>query len=515
MPEPSTRKSVRPARSVVGVQSKAQILSMLAAARVAALTRARGGASVRAASRTALPRIPHPLRKGRSRCIGPRLPCWLAGLCAPGAAAAAASERRPRPRLHQRRPRTRLAPVRERDRRVSQPALRRRRRRRPARPRKAAGRRTTRGEAYWRARGRPRCASALRPLRERRADLRAQIDERRRAAGRPAVHATRSVRALQRRLAAWRRDPRRGGAPRGARPPRRRPARLAALSVSARRAILARSHDRDPGRPGRARATPSTSATGCSLAAASSLAPLAGRPRRSWSRTRASGRCTGRGLERPLAEAGPLARVLIPDGEAHKTRATLGRAPRRAVDAGLGRDGLVVAFGGGVVGDVAGFAAATYMRGMDWVQVPTTLLAMVDSSVGGKVGHQPPAGQEPDRRLPPAARGRHRPRLLETLPPPRGAQRRLRDPEVRRDRATARCSRRCARAPAGLAGWGRVDMENAIASACRIKAEIVEKDEREGGLRRVLNLGHTHRPRAGGGDRATGASPTARPWAGG
>ena len=78
--------------------------------------------------------------------------------------------------------------------------------------------------------------------------------------------------------------------------------------------------------------------------------------------------------------------MLIPDGERYKTRPTLADGARRLPGGRLDRDGVVVAFGGGVVGDLAGFAAATYMRGITWVQVPTTLLAMVDSSVGGKVG---------------------------------------------------------------------------------------------------------------------------------
>ncbi len=78
--------------------------------------------------------------------------------------------------------------------------------------------------------------------------------------------------------------------------------------------------------------------------------------------------------------------VLVADGERQKNARTLERLYDAFVTARLGRDGLVVAIGGGVIGDVAGFAAATYMRGVDWVGVPTTLLAMVDSSVGGKVG---------------------------------------------------------------------------------------------------------------------------------
>jgi len=181
---------------------------------------------------------------------------------------------------------------------------------------------------------------------------------------------------------------------------------------------------------------------------------------------------------------------MVPDGEKNKTLTTLAAVHDGLAAAGMGRDGLVVAFGGGMVGDLAGFAAATYMRGLMWVQVPTTLLAMVDSSVGGKVGvnharaknligafHQPKAVVSD-------------PALLETLP-------------LRQLRSGAYEVLKCGviadrtlfdglrGAPHGLAGWRGIDVENAVASACRIKADIVEKDEREDGLRRVLNLGHT------------------------
>ncbi len=122
-------------------------------------------------------------------------------------------------------------------------------------------------------------------------------------------------------------------------------------------------------------------------------------------------------LEKALRRAGPLHRVLMADGERHKTRATLDSLHDSFVDSGLGRDGVVVALGGGVVGDVAGFAAATYMRGVDLVQVPTTLLAMVDSSIGGKVGINHPKAKNMIGAF-------HQPRavvvdpsFLDTLPP--------------------------------------------------------------------------------------------------
>jgi 3-dehydroquinate synthase len=198
----------------------------------------------------------------------------------------------------------------------------------------------------------------------------------------------------------------------------------------------------------------------------------------------------GRAVERSLRGLGPVHVVLVPDGERFKSRSTLETIYDAFLEARLGRDGLVVAFGGGVVGDLAGYAAATWMRGVDWVGIPTTLLSMVDSSIGGKVGinhakaknligafHQPRAVV-----IDPA--------FLLTLPAREvrsGAYEVLKC-AILGDRALFAALRE---APAGLRGWDRVATENAIATACRIKAEVVEKDEREGGLRRVLNLGHT------------------------
>ncbi len=94
--------------------------------------------------------------------------------------------------------------------------------------------------------------------------------------------------------------------------------------------------------------------------------------------------------------------MLIPDGERAKTLATVARLYDAFVRRGLDRSGVVIAFGGGVVGDVAGFAAATYLRGVRLVQVPTTLLAQVDSAIGGKVGVNLAGRQEPGRRVSPA-----------------------------------------------------------------------------------------------------------------
>jgi 3-dehydroquinate synthase len=198
----------------------------------------------------------------------------------------------------------------------------------------------------------------------------------------------------------------------------------------------------------------------------------------------------GARVERPLRALGLLSRVLVPEGEQHKSPASLAALYDAFLNARLGRDGLVVALGGGVVGDLAGFAAATYMRGVDWVPVPTTLLAMVDSAIGGKVAVN-------HARAKNLVGAFHQPRavvvdpaFLATLPPRElrsGAYEVLKC-GILGDRTLVGA---LASAPPGLQGWGRVEMEDAIASACRIKAEVVEKDEREAGLRRVLNLGHT------------------------
>ncbi len=195
-------------------------------------------------------------------------------------------------------------------------------------------------------------------------------------------------------------------------------------------------------------------------------------------------------VEPALKKLGKVTRVLIPDGERHKALDTMALIQDGLLAAGLSRDAVVVAFGGGVVGDLAGFAAATYMRGVDWVQIPTTLLAMVDSSIGGKVGVNHPRAKNLIGAF-------HQPRaviadpaFLDTLPTRelQSGTYEILKCGVIADRALVRSLQD---APVGLKGWGRAELENAIASACRIKAEVVEKDEREGDHRRVLNLGHT------------------------
>ena len=185
-----------------------------------------------------------------------------------------------------------------------------------------------------------------------------------------------------------------------------------------------------------------------------------------------------------------LVEAILPDGEAHKTLATVGRILDVLVANRFGRDCIVVALGGGVVGDMAGFAAACYQRGVSYVQVPTTLLAQVDSSVGGKTGVNHPGGKnligafhQPMAVIADAS-------TLVSLPP-----RELRA-------GIAEVIKYGLLGDAAFFDWLEAHMEELLAAdpkalsyvierSCSIKAEIVGRDEREQGDRALLNLGHT------------------------
>lgn len=191
-----------------------------------------------------------------------------------------------------------------------------------------------------------------------------------------------------------------------------------------------------------------------------------------------------------LRRLGTVERILIPDGERFKTARTWTRITDAMLRAGLGRDALLVALGGGVVGDVAGFAAATFMRGIDFIQLPTSLLAMVDSSVGGKVAVNHPAGKN-------LLGAFHQPRavladtaLLATLSQRElqsGAYEMLKCGVIGDPALFARMERY----GSVLRAWPQAELERAVTASVRLKARVVVADEREGGLRRVLNLGHT------------------------
>ena len=182
--------------------------------------------------------------------------------------------------------------------------------------------------------------------------------------------------------------------------------------------------------------------------------------------------------------------AILPDGESHKTLATVARILDVLVANRFGRDCAVVALGGGVVGDMAGFAASCYQRGVAYVQVPTTLLAQVDSSVGGKTGVNHPGGKnligafhQPVAVIADAS-------TLSTLP--------LR--ELRAGLAEVIKYGLLGDAP--FYDWLEAHMDELLAAdpkalsyviqrSCEIKAQIVGRDEREHGDRALLNLGHT------------------------
>jgi 3-dehydroquinate synthase len=197
------------------------------------------------------------------------------------------------------------------------------------------------------------------------------------------------------------------------------------------------------------------------------------------------------GLERSLEAAGIASRcVVLPSGEATKSMTQLGELLDRLLDLGVDRSTTIVAFGGGVIGDLAGFAAAILLRGLDCVQVPTTLLAQVDSAIGGKTGINTRHGKNLIGAF-------HQPRLV------------LADTAV-----LASLSPRELRAGyAEVVKYALIDrpdffawleahghnvlagdaaaQQHAVLTSCRAKAAVVAADEREGGVRALLNLGHT------------------------
>ncbi len=194
--------------------------------------------------------------------------------------------------------------------------------------------------------------------------------------------------------------------------------------------------------------------------------------------------------ESSLAAAGiPTSRVIVEEGEGSKSYSGLERVSEALIAAKIERNDLVIALGGGVVGDLAGFAAAILRRGVDFVQVPTSLLAQVDSSVGGKTGINSPQGKN-------LLGAFHQPVLviadtsvLDTLSP-------------RQFRAGyAEVAKYGALGDEAFFAWleanhadifsGGAAREHAIATSCRAKAAIVSRDERETGERALLNLGHT------------------------
>jgi 3-dehydroquinate synthase len=182
--------------------------------------------------------------------------------------------------------------------------------------------------------------------------------------------------------------------------------------------------------------------------------------------------------------------ILVPDGERHKNLPTVTRIYDSLIRAEADRHSVVVAVGGGVIGDMAGFAAATFLRGLPLVQVPTTLLAQVDASIGGKVGVNLAAGKNLVGAFYPPALVVSDCGFLSTLP-----RREYRAGLYEVIKYGFACSAdlfaRLQRLVAQLTD-GRPELVGpVIADCCAIKAAIVSADERESGPRRVLNFGHT------------------------
>lgn len=182
--------------------------------------------------------------------------------------------------------------------------------------------------------------------------------------------------------------------------------------------------------------------------------------------------------------------ILIPDGERHKNLQTIGRIYDALIRAHADRACAIVAIGGGVLGDTAGFAAATFLRGVPVVQVPTTLLAQVDSAIGGKVGVNHAQGKNLIGAFHPPALVVVDPTLLSTLP-----RREFRAGLYEVIKYGVIASRPLFdRVAASLPALFKRDPDALMAivtESCRIKASVVEQDERETGLRRTLNFGHT------------------------
>lgn len=180
----------------------------------------------------------------------------------------------------------------------------------------------------------------------------------------------------------------------------------------------------------------------------------------------------------------------FPRGEASKNRTEWARLTDALLAAGVGRDGCVVAVGGGVTGDLAGFVAATYLRGVPVVQVPTSLVAMIDASVGGKTGVDVEAGKNLVGAFHPPRVVVADPRTIATLPRPERAQGLAE--AVKHGAILDAAYMAELRDAAGPLLSGEAEaVERAVLRSVELKARVVSEDEREGGLRQILNFGHT------------------------
>jgi 3-dehydroquinate synthase len=203
------------------------------------------------------------------------------------------------------------------------------------------------------------------------------------------------------------------------------------------------------------------------------------------------GRLHGRRILSSLRRAGLVAHLLpVPAGERSKTREIKARLEDRMLALGGGRDCVVVALGGGMISDLAGFTAATFHRGVPFVALPTTLLAMVDAAIGGKTAVDHPRGKNLIGAF-------HQPRAVfadvTTLATLSERQFRSGLAEVVKTAVIGDPAlfRRIETSPAALLMRHPGALADLVAACCRVKARVVEADERESNLRSILNFGHT------------------------
>jgi 3-dehydroquinate synthase len=199
----------------------------------------------------------------------------------------------------------------------------------------------------------------------------------------------------------------------------------------------------------------------------------------------------GERLLSSLTDAGLEASLFkFPAGEWNKTREVWGEVTDRLLRSGYGRDSVFIALGGGVTGDLAGFLAASYMRGVPIVQVPTTLLAMLDSSVGGKTGLDTQAGKNLVGAFHQPAQVLIDPEVLKTLPAPQlaaGLAEAIKHGLI----LDAGYFEEIATGLEAVFACETGRLAALVARSVELKAEVVSRDEREEGYRKVLNYGHT------------------------
>src|SRR6266498_4176801 len=178
--------------------------------------------------------------------------------------------------------------------------------------------------------------------------------------------------------------------------------------------------------------------------------------------------------------------VIIPAGETHKNLETINYLWKSFLENGLDRKSTVIALGGGVIGDMTGFAASTYMRGINWIAVPTTLLSMVDASLGGKTGFDLPEGKNLIGAFYPPKLVLADPQILRTLPEAElisGLAEVVKHGIISDPELFDLCSR-------GL-DWIKANLEEIVKRAMVVKIKVIEEDPYEKGFRAALNLGHT------------------------